>query len=180
MTRPRSARRAAGRTLLASALLAAAVAVPVAAVPAATAAPREASAGATVTDAPREASAGATVTEEPATRESRLVDDFYSAYVDAVAAEDGGNLATALRGFYLTPELRDRLAGWEAAHHADGVLLAQDVPSDHLVTPGHSGAGHTWSTVRLTWGTPEDPAYTYLTVRSDLATGKISAIRDGV
>ncbi|MCX0243926.1 hypothetical protein [Streptomyces drozdowiczii] len=160
MTRTRSARRTAGRTLLASALLAAAVTVPAAA-----------------TAAPREASAGATVTDDTATQESRLVDDFYSAYLDAVAAEDGGDLATALRGFYLTPGLRDRLAEWEAAHHADGVLLAQDVPVDHLVTAGHSGAGHTWSTVRLTWGSPEDPAYTYLTVRSDLATGKISAIR---
>ncbi|OKJ00547.1 hypothetical protein AMK18_18075 [Streptomyces sp. CB01249] len=162
MTRTRSARRTAGRTLLASALLAAAVAVPAAA----------------ATAAPREAAAGATVTDETATQESRLVDDFYSAYIDAVAAEDGGDLATALRGFYLTPELRERLAGWEASNHADGVLLAQDVPADHLVTPGHSGAGHTWSTVRLTWGSPEDPTYTYLTVRSDLATGKISAIRD--
>ncbi|MFJ7626073.1 hypothetical protein ACIQZN_06240 [Streptomyces sp. NPDC097595] len=162
MTRTRSARRTAGRTLLASALLAAAVAVPAAA----------------STAAPREAAAGATVTDETATQESRLVDDFYSAYLDAVAAEDGGDLATALRGFYLTPGLRDRLAEWEAANHADGVLLAQDVPVDHLVTAGHSGAGHTWSTVRLTWGSPEDPAYTYLTVRSDLATGKISAIRD--
>ncbi|MFG2570266.1 hypothetical protein ACGFR6_33160 [Streptomyces sp. NPDC048567] len=161
MPRTRSARRSTGRTLLASALLAAAVAVPAAAAA-----------------APREAAAGATVTDETATQESRLVDDFYSAYIDAVAAEDGGDLATALRGFYLTPELRDRLAGWEASNHADGVLLAQDVPVDHLVTAGHSGAGHTWSTVRLTWGSPQDPTYTYLTVRSDLATGKISAIRD--
>ncbi|MEV5602852.1 hypothetical protein AB0L33_15555 [Streptomyces sp. NPDC052299] len=158
MTRTRTA----GRTLLASALLAAAVAVPAAAAA-----------------APREAAAGATVADETATQESRLVDDFYSAYIDAVAAEDGGDLATALRGFYLTPALRDRLAEWEAANHADGVLLAQDVPVDHQVTAGHSGAGHTWSTVRLTWGSPEDPTYTYLTVRSDLATGKISAIRDG-
>ncbi|MFK0099124.1 hypothetical protein [Streptomyces sp. NPDC091040] len=163
MTRTRSARRTTGRTLLASALLAAAVAVPATAAAAA---------------APREAAAGATVTDETATQESRLVDDFYSAYIDAVAAEDGGDLATALRGFYLTPELRERLAGWEASNHADGVLLAQDVPVDHLVTAGHSGAGHTWSTVRLTWGSPQDPTYTYLTVRSDLATGKISAIRD--
>ncbi|MGC4946375.1 hypothetical protein ACLQ2N_09255 [Streptomyces sp. DT224] len=162
MTRTRSVRRTAGRKLLASTLLAAAVAVPAAA-----------------TAAPREASAGATVRDETSTRESRLVDDFYRAYTDAVAAEDGGDLATALRGFYLTPGLRARLADWEAANHADGVLLAQDVPVDHQVTPGHSGAGHTWSTVRLTWGTPEDPAYTYLTVRSDLETGKISGIRDG-
>ncbi|MFE6762050.1 hypothetical protein [Streptomyces sp. NPDC057689] len=161
MTRTRSARRTAARTLLASALLAAAVAVPASAA------------------APRATAPAAPVREETATQESRLVDHFYGAYTDAVAAEDGGKLATAVRGFYLTPALRARLADWEAANHADGVLLAQDVPADYRVTPGHSGAGHTWSTVRLTWGSTEDPSYTYLTVRSDLATGKISAIRDG-
>ncbi|GAA2996983.1 hypothetical protein JCM13580A_43390 [Streptomyces drozdowiczii] len=161
MTRTRSARRTAARTLLASALLAAAVAVPASAA------------------APRATAPAAPVLEETATQESRLVDHFYGAYTDAVAAEDGGRLATAVRGFYLTPALRARLADWEAANHADGVLLAQDVPADYRVTPGHSGAGHTWSTVRLTWGSAQHPSYTYLTVRSDLATGKISAIRDG-
>ncbi|WP_405759220.1 hypothetical protein OG234_11375 [Streptomyces sp. NBC_01420] len=161
MTRTRSARRTAARTLLASALLAAAVAVPASAA------------------APRAAAPAAPVLEETATQESRLVDHFYGAYTDAVAAEDGGRLATAVRGFYLTPALRARLADWEAANHADGVLLAQDVPADYRVTPGHSGAGHTWSTVRLTWGSAQSRSYTYLTVRSDLATGKISAIRDG-
>ncbi|WUS97087.1 hypothetical protein OHA46_10525 [Streptomyces sp. NBC_00708] len=161
MIRTRSARRTAARTLLASALLAAAVAVPASAA------------------APSGTARVAPAADETATQESRLVDHFYGAYTDAVAAEDGGKLATALRSFYLTPALRARLADWEAANHADGVLLAQDVPADYRVTPGHSGAGHTWSTVRLTWGSAEDPSYTYLTVRSDLATGKISAIRDG-
>ncbi|MFF5334094.1 hypothetical protein [Streptomyces sp. NPDC013181] len=161
MTRTRSARRTRGRTLLAAALLAAAVAVPSAAA------------------APRAAAPAAPALDETSTQESRLVDHFYAAYIDAVAAGDGRSLATALRGFYLTPGLRDRLRDWEAAHHADGVLLAQDVPVDHRVTAGHSGAGHTWSTVRLTWGTTEDPAYTWLTVRSDLATGRISGIREG-
>ncbi|PZT75182.1 MULTISPECIES: hypothetical protein [unclassified Streptomyces] len=162
MTRIGSARRPRGRTLLAAALLAAtALAVPSAAA------------------APRAADRTAPVRDETSTQESRLVDHFYAAYIDAAAAEDGGSLATALRGFYLTPALRDRLRDWEAAHHADGVLLAQDVPVDHRVTAGHSGAGHTWSTVRLTWGTPDDPSYTYVTVRSDLATGKISGIREG-
>ncbi|MCX4449053.1 hypothetical protein ACIOEZ_12130 [Streptomyces sp. NPDC087866] len=161
MIRTRSARRTAARTLLASALLAAAVAVPASAA------------------APSGTDRVAPAADETATQESRLVDHFYGAYTDAVAAEDGGKLATALRSFYLTPALRARLADWEAANHADGVLLAQDVPADYRVTPGHSGAGHTWSTVRLTWGSAEDPSYTYLTVRSDLATGKISAIRDG-
>lgn len=156
--RPR-ARRAVGRTLLASALLAAAVAVPAAAA------------------APREATAAA-VHDEVATQESRLVDHFYGAYTDAVAAEDGGSLAAALRGFYLTPALSAELDDWEAANHADGVLRAQDVPAAYRVTAGDSGAGHTWSVVRLTWGSPENPTYSYLSVRSDLATGKISGIRE--
>ena len=161
MIHTRSARRTAVRTLLASALLAAAVAVPAAAA------------------APRATAPAAPVLDGTATQESRLVDHFYGAYTDAVAAEDGGRLATALRGFYLTPALRASLDDWEAANHADGVLFAQDVPADYRVTPGHSGAGHTWSTVRLTWGSAEDPTYTYVTVRSDLATGKISGIREG-
>lgn len=45
------------------------------------------------------------------------------------------------------------------------------------MTPGDSGAGHTWSTVRLTWGSAAHPTYTYLTVQSDLATKKISDIK---
>jgi hypothetical protein len=45
------------------------------------------------------------------------------------------------------------------------------------VTAGDSGAGHTWSTVRLTWGSAQHSTYTYLTVQSDLATKKISDIK---
>ncbi|MFM9370257.1 hypothetical protein [Streptomyces sp. Da 82-17] len=102
---------------------------------------------------------------------------FYAAYVD-VANDHGGGAATGeLRKFYLTPELRTRLAKWEQQHEADGVLRAQNVPSAWKVTPGDSGMGHTWSTVRLTWGKGQDRTYTYLAVQSDLATRKISDIR---
>ncbi|HEY9332600.1 MAG TPA: hypothetical protein VIS09_30865 [Streptomyces sp.] len=103
---------------------------------------------------------------------------FYGAYIDAAAAEGGGELASSLRDFYLTPGLRAELGDWEAAHGADGVLRAQNAPSGFRVSGGDSGAGHTWSTVRLTWGPDQDPTYTYLKVRSDLATGKISGIRE--
>ncbi|TXS58190.1 hypothetical protein EAO76_43610, partial [Streptomyces sp. sk2.1] len=71
-----------------------------------------------------------------------------------------------------------RLDAWERRNHADGVLRAQNVPLALRVTPGDSAAGHTWSTVRLTWSRGEHPAYSYLTVRSDLATGRISDIGD--
>ncbi|WP_187370107.1 hypothetical protein [Streptomyces boluensis] len=102
---------------------------------------------------------------------------FYAAYVD-VANDPGDNAAAAeLRKFYLTPELRSRLLTWEQHHEADGVLMAQNVPSAWKVTSGDSGMGHTWSTVRLTWGTGQDRTYTYLKVQSDLATRKISDIR---
>jgi hypothetical protein len=104
------------------------------------------------------------------------VADFYGAYIDAVTDTGSGRLSTQLRSFYLTPGLRTRLNGWEHRQHADGVLRAQDVPSAWKVTPGDSGAGHTWSTVRLTWGSAQHPTYTYLTVQSDLATKKISDI----
>ncbi|MGW0966794.1 hypothetical protein [Streptomyces sp. NPDC002516] len=105
------------------------------------------------------------------------VADFYGAYIDAVTDGGSGTLSTRLRTFYLTPALRTQLTGWEHRQHADGVLRAQDVPSAWRVTAGDSGAGHTWSTVRLTWGSAAHPTYTYLTVQSDLATKKISGIK---
>ncbi|MEU9210206.1 hypothetical protein AB0D27_20165 [Streptomyces sp. NPDC048415] len=105
------------------------------------------------------------------------VADFYGAYIDAVNDSGSGHLDTQLRTFYLTPGLRSRLATWESREHADGVLRAQDVPRAWKVTPGDSGMGHTWSTVRLTWGSAQHPTYTYLAVQSDLATKKISDIK---
>lgn len=56
------------------------------------------------------------------------------------------------------------------------MLRAQNTPLAFRVTSGDSGAGHTWSTVRLTWSKDKHPRYSYLTVRSDLRTYKISAI----
>ncbi|MFF2325607.1 MULTISPECIES: hypothetical protein [unclassified Streptomyces] len=150
-------RRAVGRTLLAAALLTGA------AVPAAVAAPR-----APVAAPPVRGAAGAPAYQK--------VGHFYGAYIDAVTAEDGGRLATALRTFYLTPRLRTQLDAWEKRNHADGVLRAQNTPLALRVTPGDNGAGHTWSKVRLTWSKGKHPTYTYLTVRSDLRTGKISGI----
>lgn len=157
-TRPHG-RRAIGRTLLAAALLSA-----TAVVPAAASAPRTA-----------HAAPAPTVRSTPT---DQLVSHFYGSYIDAVAAEGGGKLASALRTFYLTPGLRDRLRAWENKQHADGVLRAQDVPRAYRVTQQDSGAGHTWATVRLTWGSTAHPAYTYLKVQSELATGKISDIRE--
>ncbi|GAA1354941.1 hypothetical protein GCM10009612_18250 [Streptomyces beijiangensis] len=109
------------------------------------------------------------------------VADFYGSYIDAGYGEGGvagGKLSTALRNFYLTPQLRKQLAAWESRNHADGVLRAQNVPSAWRVTPGNSGMGHTWSSVRLTWGSVKHPTYTYLDVQSDLSTKKISGIRE--
>ncbi|MEU1471621.1 hypothetical protein ABZ434_25800 [Streptomyces sp. NPDC005761] len=146
-----------GRTLLAAALLTGAAAVPAAAV---------------VPPAAGTARGGLAA---PAHQQ---LAHFYGAYIDAVAAEGGGGLAASLREFYLTPRLRAELGDWEAANHADGVLHAQNTPAGFRVTEGDSGAGHTWSTVRLTWGPADGPTYTYLKVRSDLATGKISGIRE--
>ncbi|MET7702166.1 MULTISPECIES: hypothetical protein [unclassified Streptomyces] len=105
------------------------------------------------------------------------VANFYGAYIDAVNDEGSGRFSTQLRSFYLTSNLRSRLASWEKHEHADGVLRAQDVPRAWKVTAGDSGMGHTWSTVRLTWGSAQHPTYSYLTVQSDLATQKISDIK---
>ncbi|MCX5343477.1 hypothetical protein [Streptomyces atratus] len=151
-------RRAIGRTLLATALL-----TVVAAVPAAAAAPQ-----APVAAAPVRSDAGTPAFQQVA--------HFYAAYIDAVTAEGGGKLATALRTFYLTPHLRTQLKTWEERNHADGVLRAQNTPLAFRITSGDSGAGHTWSKVRLTWSNGKHPTYSYLTVRSDLQTGKISGI----
>ncbi|MFC9619250.1 hypothetical protein ACFTXM_04380 [Streptomyces sp. NPDC056930] len=151
-------RRTIGRTLLATALL-----TVVAAVPAAAAAPQ-----APVAAAPVRSDAGTPAFQQVA--------HFYAAYIDAVTAEGGGKLATALRSFYLTPHLRTQLKTWEERNHADGVLRAQNTPLAFRITSGDSGAGHTWSKVRLTWSNGKHPTYSYLTVRSDLQTGKISGI----
>lgn len=150
-------RRTAGRTLIAAALLAAASVAPAAAAPQAPAAPAAVRAAST-----------------PAYQQ---VAHFYGAYIDALTAQGGGKLATALRSFYLTPALRSQLRSWEARNHADGVLRAQNTPLAFKVTRGDSGGGHTWSKVRLTWSGGKHPLYSHLTVQSDLQTGKISGIR---
>ncbi|MET8326999.1 hypothetical protein [Streptomyces sp. NPDC005181] len=152
-------RRTAGRTLLVTALLTAASAVPAAAA------------------APQAPAAPATVRSAASAPAYQQVAHFYGAYIDAAGAEGGGKLTTALRAFYLTPALRSQLRTWEARNHADGVLRAQNIPLAFKVTAGDSGAGHTWSKVRLTWSGGKHPVYTYLTVQSDLQTGRISGIR---
>ncbi|MFJ2087896.1 hypothetical protein ACIOEW_01365 [Streptomyces sp. NPDC087901] len=165
MTRLRTSGRPRGRLVIGRTLLAAALLTAVAAVPATAA----------VTPG---APVAATARSGLAAPAYQQVAHFYGAYIDAVANGDGGGLAASLRDFYLTSGLRAELNDWEAANHADGVLRAQNTPAGFRVTGGDSGAGHTWSTVRLTWGSETDPTYTYLKVQSDLATGRISGIRE--
>ncbi|WP_031077532.1 hypothetical protein [Streptomyces sp. NRRL WC-3742] len=103
------------------------------------------------------------------------VADFYGAYIDAVS--DGtDDLGGELRAHYLTEDLRQRLAAWEEANHADGVLRAQNVPARWEVRYHDSGAGHLFTTVTLTWGAGADAGRTTLAVQSDLATKLISDI----
>ncbi|MFF3395446.1 hypothetical protein ACFYW1_31500 [Streptomyces sp. NPDC002669] len=169
-------RRTLGRTLLAAAALTAVAAVPaVAAAPQAQQAQQQTQQARPTQQAPAAGPAAHGSLGAPAYQQ---VAHFYGAYIDAVSGKGGGELATALRKFYLTPQLRSRLDAWERRNHADGVLRAQNVPLALRVTPGDSAAGHTWSTVRLTWSRGEHPTYSYLTVRSDLATGRISDIGD--
>ncbi|MFE6100823.1 hypothetical protein [Streptomyces laurentii] len=105
------------------------------------------------------------------------VADFYGTYIDAVS--DGtDDLGDTLRAHYLTEDLRQRLAAWEEANHADGVLRAQDVPTAWAVAYHDSGAGHLFTTVTLTWGTGPDAGHTRLAIRSDLSTRLISDIED--
>ncbi|MFD5467833.1 hypothetical protein ACFWIQ_34230 [Kitasatospora sp. NPDC127059] len=105
------------------------------------------------------------------------VADFYGAYIDAVS--DGtDDLSERLRAHYLTEDFRRRLAAWEEANHADGVLRAQDVPTAWEVRYHDSGAGHLFTTVTLTWGTGPDAGRTRLAVQSDLGTELVSGIED--
>ncbi|MFE9863868.1 hypothetical protein ACFYPZ_14120 [Streptomyces sp. NPDC005506] len=152
-------RHTAGRTLLITALFAATAVVPAAAA------------------APQAPAAPVAVRSTASAPAHQQVAHFYGAYIDAAGTEGGGTLTTALRGFYLTPALRSQLRTWESRNHADGVLRAQNTPLAFKVTTGDSGAGHTWSKVRLTRSGGKHPTYTYLTVQSDLRTGKISGIR---
>jgi hypothetical protein len=163
--------RTTGRVLLSAALLTAVAAVPSAAVPfpASHAASAPKAAPASPPPAPSRSGSPGPVYDRVA--------DFYGAYID-VANDPGSNaLAAQLRLFYLTSELRTRLLNWEKQHHSDGVLRSRNVPSAWKVTPGDNGMGHSWSTVRLTWGTGKKVTYTYLTVQSDLATRRISDIK---
>ncbi|MCC3776502.1 hypothetical protein [Streptomyces sp. UNOB3_S3] len=107
------------------------------------------------------------------------VASFYGAYVDARTGTPDTNLSNALRAHYLTKEFRARLETWERKNGADGVLRAQNTPRAWQVTYDNSGAGHTWTKVRLTWGDEKKPTYTYLSVQSDIATRTISDIKEG-
>ncbi|MFF2845647.1 hypothetical protein ACFVT5_04875 [Streptomyces sp. NPDC058001] len=166
-----------GRILLTAALLTAVAAVPSAASAPTASSAQTASPTRTETTAATVAAAPAARGGTPSSAADRVA-DFYGAYIDAVTDSGTRRTATDLRSFYLTSSLRSRLAAWESRNHADGVLRAQDVPRAWRVTPRDSGAGHTWSSVRLTWGSAQHPTYTYLTVQSDLATKKISDIKE--
>ncbi|GAA3371774.1 hypothetical protein GCM10020367_23790 [Streptomyces sannanensis] len=195
MTQPRSAARA----LLAAALLTSIAVVPAAA----SSLPRTSSGGTPTSLLPQTASGGTPTSLLPRTSSGGTptslrsaaapapprsgspapaydrVAHFYGAYID-VAHDPGDNaLAAELRTFYLTPRLREELRDWERRHPAaDGVLRGRSVPTAWKVTPRDSGMGHTWSVVRLTWGSGPGRTYTYLEVQSDLDTRRISGIRE--
>ncbi|GHC34462.1 hypothetical protein [Streptomyces cinnamoneus] len=103
---------------------------------------------------------------------------FYGAYVDARTGTPDTVLSDALRAHFLTEEFRERLTSWELQHGVDGVFHAQNTPRAWRVTYDNSGAGHTWTRIRLTWGDVKKPTYTYLSVQSDLSTGLISDIKE--
>ncbi len=106
------------------------------------------------------------------------VASFYGAYVDARTGTPDTALSGALRAHYLTKEFRTRLDAWERKSGADGIFHAQNTPRAWRVTYDNSGAGHTWTLVRLTWGDEKKPTYTYLSVQSDLKSKLISDIKE--
>ncbi|MEV6576012.1 hypothetical protein [Streptomyces sp. NPDC051577] len=100
--------------------------------------------------------------------------DFYGSYVDAVYDNDG-RTADQLRSFYLSKPLQAELKKWEETNHANGVLRAQNVPTQWKVASTGSGAGKTNATVTLTWGGGDT---TRIHVQADLKTKKITSITD--
>ncbi|MFI1442305.1 hypothetical protein [Streptomyces fructofermentans] len=110
---------------------------------------------------------------DPVTR----VADFYGAYVDAKDAAEGPDtaLAKALRAHYLTPAFAKRLALWERANGADGVLRAQNVPARWTVSEGGNGLE---VVVTLTFGGGESPTVrTGLVVELEPVSGDVTDIR---
>ncbi|MEU2869747.1 hypothetical protein ABZ769_11125 [Streptomyces olivoreticuli] len=103
---------------------------------------------------------------------------FFGAYVDTAHDANDGRLTDDLRRHYLTSDLRTRLASWESKHGVDGVLRSKPAPIAWQVMYNDSGMGHTWTRVRLTWGTDVHPTHTFLSVQSDLATMLISGIEE--
>ncbi|WP_330334071.1 hypothetical protein OHS33_32935 [Streptomyces sp. NBC_00536] len=124
--------------------------------------------------APKAAPAAAlpSVSGSPEAAFTRIA-DFYGAYIDAVY--DGSDTAVQLRSSYLSKPLQAELKTWEETNHANGVLRAQNVPSQWKVTSTGSGAGKTSATVTLTWG---GGTTTQIHVQADLATRKITSIQD--
>ncbi|MFB0631867.1 hypothetical protein [Streptomyces sp. AB3(2024)] len=100
------------------------------------------------------------------------ISDFYGSYIDAVYDGDG-RTADQLRSFYLSQPLRQELERWEETNHANGVLRAQNVPTQWKVTSTGSGTGKTNATVTLTWGGGDT---TQIHVQADLKTKKITSI----
>ncbi|MFE9120392.1 hypothetical protein [Streptomyces sp. NPDC007172] len=105
------------------------------------------------------------------------VADFYGAYIDVLYDSGRSPLADSLRDHYLTTDLRDSLARWEATRHQDGVLQAKDIPITWSVAYNDSGMGHCWSRVTLTWQDGNQAHRTRLMVQSNLATRLISGIK---
>ncbi|WP_424216166.1 hypothetical protein ACN20G_28900 (plasmid) [Streptomyces sp. BI20] len=103
---------------------------------------------------------------------------FYGAYV--IAETDGtqggaGVNRDDLRASYLTPALRNSLATWENANHADGVLRAQNVPLSWKVTAAGTTAGKVNATVTLIWNT-SGSSTSQLKVQADATSHRITSI----
>ncbi|MUN40678.1 hypothetical protein GNZ18_29350 [Actinomadura sp. NEAU-AAG5] len=105
------------------------------------------------------------------------VADFYGAYIDA-RLDRMDDLAERLRAYYLTEGLQRRLAEWEEANRADGVLRTPDSPIDWEVRYHETGVGLLFTVITLTWENGDDVGHTRLAVQSDVGSKLISDIRD--
>ncbi|WP_045305495.1 hypothetical protein [Saccharothrix sp. ST-888] len=79
------------------------------------------------------------------------VDTFFKQYRSAVLGRNAQQ-ARQVRAQYLSADLNRRLDAWAAAHDADPVFRAQNVPQSWFVRYGGSGAGSSTVVLTESWG----------------------------
>ncbi|MGA5821027.1 hypothetical protein ACPC54_24550 [Kitasatospora sp. NPDC094028] len=113
-------------------------------------------------------------TQRSLTPAEQQVNRFFSQYCSDVLAGDLQG-ARAVRQQYLTAHLNAVLDAWAAAHDADPVFRAQNVPTGWSLAQGDSGAGHTRVFLTEQW---DDGSTTRVVYELRLATLVVDDLED--